>query len=86
MTYPIRRDVILSPDQKVHIPLVVRGIWVDDHIESVSVMHGHEYLKMSKHFALIDAARMQAEKEMNEYLDDQEETRDDIIARLCGTR
>jgi hypothetical protein len=85
MTYPIRRDVILSPDNKVHIPLVVRGIWVDDHIESVSVMHGHEYLKMAKHAALIDAARMQAEKEMNEYLTDQEETRDDIIARLCGT-
>jgi hypothetical protein len=49
-------------------------------------MHGQEYLKMGKHAALIDAARVQAEKEMNEYLDDQEETRDDIIARLCGTR
>jgi hypothetical protein len=86
MTYPIRRDVVLSPDNKVHIPLVVRGLWVDDHIESVSVMHGHEYLKMSKHAALIDAARVQAEKEMNEYLADQEETRDDIVKRLCGTR
>jgi hypothetical protein len=86
MTYPIRRDVVLSPDNKVHIPLVVRGIWVDDHIESVSVMHGHEYLKMGKHAALIDAARVQAEKEMNEYLDNQEETRDDIVKRLCGTR
>jgi hypothetical protein len=86
MTYPIRRDVTLSPDQKVHIPLVVRGIWVDDHIESVSVMHGHEYLKMSKHAALIDAARVQAEKEMNEYLVAQAETRDDIVKRLCGTR
>jgi hypothetical protein len=85
MTYPIRRDVVLSPDQKVHIPLVVRGIWVDDHIESVSVMHGHEYLKMSKHAALIDAARMQAEKEMNKYLVAQAETRDDIVKRLCGT-
>jgi hypothetical protein len=86
MTYPIRRDVVLSPDNKVHIPLVVRGLWVDDHIESVSVMHGQEYLKMGKHAALIDAARIQAEKEMSEYLVDQEETRDDIIARLCGTR
>jgi hypothetical protein len=85
MTYPIRRDVVLSPDNKVHIPLVVRGLWVDDHIESVSVMHGHEYLKMSKHAALIDAARVQAEKEMNEYLAAQAETRDDIVKRLCGT-
>jgi hypothetical protein len=86
MKYAIRRDVVLSPDNKVHIPLVVRGLWVDDHIESVSVMHGHEYLKMGKHAALIDAARVQAEKEMNEYLDNQEETRDDIVKRLCGTR
>jgi hypothetical protein len=86
MTYPIRRDVELSPDPKIKIKLVVRGIWVDDHIESVSVMHGHEYLKIAKHTALIDAARVQAEKEMNEYLDDQEETRDDIVKRLCGTR
>jgi hypothetical protein len=86
MTYPIRRDVTLSPDPKIKIKLVVRGLWVDDHIESVSVMHGHEYLKMSKHSALIDAARVQAEKEMNEYLIGQEETRDDIVKRLCGTR
>jgi hypothetical protein len=86
MTYPVSITVKLSPDHRAVFPFRVRGIWVDDHIEHVSVLHGDESLKPGKHDALILAAKEQAEREYRGYLIDQLETRDDIVKRLCGTR
>jgi len=85
MTYPVSITVKMSPDHRVVFPFRVRGIWTDDHIEHVSVMHGDETLKPGKHDALISAAKEQAEREYSVYLVDQIETRDDIVKRLCRT-
>lgn len=68
------------------INLKVIGTWEYGGIVCAKVMHGKEFLTPDRYPALYYPAISLAEKQHRAYLENQADTLDANICRLCGTR
>jgi hypothetical protein len=85
MTYPIAMVVRVSPDGIGTFDFGVSGLWVNDHIENIKVVHGEELLSEVRYPVLVQNAKKQAENKMLRYQEEQRLRRDNILHMLCRT-